>query len=68
LSFPEGALITNIERVDENWWGGEYDGKAGLFPCNPPSICYLLLIRSSELCPGSIKFRGDGCGGLKAIY
>ena len=33
LSFPEGARIINIERVDENWWAGEYDGKTGLFPC-----------------------------------
>jgi hypothetical protein len=33
LSFPEGGRITNIERVDENWWAGEYDGQQGLFPC-----------------------------------
>jgi len=33
LSFPEGALITNIEKVDENWWAGEYHGQSGLFPC-----------------------------------
>ena len=32
LSFPEGAKIINIERVDENWWAGEYEGKTGLFP------------------------------------
>jgi hypothetical protein len=33
LSFPEGAVITNIERVDEAWWVGEYEGHSGLFPC-----------------------------------
>ena len=32
LSFPEGATITNIQRVDEDWWAGEYHGKEGLFP------------------------------------
>jgi drebrin-like protein len=32
LSFPEGAVITNIERVDESWWAGHYGGKEGLFP------------------------------------
>jgi drebrin-like protein len=32
LSFPEGARITHIQRVDENWWAGTYDGKEGLFP------------------------------------
>lgn len=32
LSFPEGAVITHIERVDESWWAGQYEGKEGLFP------------------------------------
>ena len=42
LSFPEGAVITNIEKVDENWWAGKYDGQTGLFPCTPyPSILTL---------------------------
>ena len=36
LSFPEGAVITNIERVDDNWWAGEYQGHSGLFPCTSP--------------------------------
>lgn len=36
LSFPEGARITNIERVDDNWWAGEYNGQEGLFPCTFP--------------------------------
>jgi len=43
LSFPEGAVITNIERVDENWWAGEYDGQQGLFPCTSPFIPPLLI-------------------------
>ncbi|KAI5369424.1 Putative SH3 domain, actin-depolymerizing factor domain, ADF-H/Gelsolin-like domain superfamily [Septoria linicola] len=34
LSFPDGAKITNVEFPDENWWSGEYNGKAGLFPAN----------------------------------
>jgi drebrin-like protein len=36
LSFPEGARITNIERVDESWWAGEFNGEQGLFPGIPP--------------------------------
>ncbi|KAM3415524.1 Drebrin-like protein [Cercospora zeina] len=34
LSFPDGAKIINIEFPDENWWSGEYNGHAGLFPAN----------------------------------
>ncbi|PGH13151.1 hypothetical protein AJ79_03858 [Helicocarpus griseus UAMH5409] len=34
LGFPEGAKITNIEFPDEDWWHGEYNGQAGLFPSN----------------------------------
>ncbi|PPJ49573.1 hypothetical protein CBER1_01937 [Cercospora berteroae] len=34
LSFPDGAKITNVEFPDENWWSGEYNGRAGLFPAN----------------------------------
>lgn len=34
LSFPDGAKIVNIEFPDEDWWSGEYNGKAGLFPAN----------------------------------
>ena len=37
LSFPEGAVIINIERVDDNWWAGEYQGNSGLFPCTSPT-------------------------------
>lgn len=36
-------MITNIERVDENWWAGEYDGQQGLFPCTSPFIPPLLI-------------------------
>jgi drebrin-like protein len=50
LSFPEGVLITNIERLDENWWAGEYDGKAGLFPCtNYPTPSNLLFRESTNV-------------------
>ncbi|KAK7554493.1 hypothetical protein IWX49DRAFT_101507 [Phyllosticta citricarpa] len=34
LSFPDGATIQGIEFPDEDWWFGEYGGKAGLFPAN----------------------------------
>ncbi|KJY00949.1 actin binding protein [Zymoseptoria brevis] len=34
LSFPDGAKIINIEFPDENWWSGEFNGQAGLFPAN----------------------------------
>ncbi|KAK6372814.1 actin binding protein [Lithohypha guttulata] len=32
LSFPENAVITDIEFPDQDWWQGEYNGKSGLFP------------------------------------
>jgi drebrin-like protein len=34
LGFPEGALITNIEVIDEGWWRGTYNGAFGMFPAN----------------------------------
>ncbi|KAL1393859.1 hypothetical protein HDK64DRAFT_261224 [Phyllosticta capitalensis] len=34
LSFPDGATIQGIEFPDDDWWFGEYGGKAGLFPSN----------------------------------
>ncbi|KAF2836456.1 hypothetical protein M501DRAFT_939401 [Patellaria atrata CBS 101060] len=34
LSFPDGAVITNLEFPDDDWWFGEYRGKTGLFPAN----------------------------------
>ncbi|KAG8530824.1 uncharacterized protein KY384_004181 [Bacidia gigantensis] len=34
LTFPENAKITGIEFPDDDWWSGEYAGKAGLFPAN----------------------------------
>ncbi|PHH59886.1 hypothetical protein CDD81_2405 [Ophiocordyceps australis] len=34
LSFPEDAVITNLEFPDEDWWFGHYDGQSGLFPAN----------------------------------
>jgi drebrin-like protein len=55
LSFPEGARITNIERVDDNWWAGEYQGNSGLFPCKHRrwgcADC-------SELCQSSVVCEG----------
>lgn len=34
LTFTEGAVITNIEKVDEDWWLGDYNGERKLFPAN----------------------------------
>ncbi|PHH73076.1 hypothetical protein CDD82_5667 [Ophiocordyceps australis] len=34
LSFPEDAVITNLEFPDEDWWFGHYNGQSGLFPAN----------------------------------
>jgi hypothetical protein len=32
LSFKEGDRITEIDKVDENWWQGKANGATGLFP------------------------------------
>ncbi|KAJ8028263.1 SH3 domain-containing protein 19 [Holothuria leucospilota] len=32
LSFPEGAVIKLVERVDGEWYKGEYNGRTGIFP------------------------------------
>lgn len=34
ISFPEDAVITNLEFPDEDWWAGDFNGKRGLFPAN----------------------------------
>ncbi|KAL2178649.1 uncharacterized protein P884DRAFT_119621 [Thermothelomyces heterothallicus CBS 202.75] len=34
LSFPEGALITDLDFPSEDWWFGHYNGASGLFPAN----------------------------------
>ncbi|KAJ5909179.1 hypothetical protein N7495_001861 [Penicillium taxi] len=34
LSFPEDAIIENVEFPDDDWWLGEYNGARGLFPAN----------------------------------
>ncbi|OXB37626.1 hypothetical protein J008_02626 [Cryptococcus neoformans] len=32
LSFKEGDQITDIEKVDPDWWQGRCNGQEGLFP------------------------------------
>lgn len=32
LPFPEGAVIKLVERVDGEWYKGEYNGRTGIFP------------------------------------
>ncbi|KAK4683548.1 hypothetical protein P7C73_g6697, partial [Tremellales sp. Uapishka_1] len=32
LSFKEGEMITDIEKVDPDWWQGKVNGLQGLFP------------------------------------
>lgn len=32
LSFQQGDRITEIDKVDEDWWQGKANGASGLFP------------------------------------
>ena len=32
LNLSEGVVITNIEKVDTDWWSGHFAGNIGLFP------------------------------------
>ncbi|RPB17747.1 hypothetical protein P167DRAFT_531278 [Morchella conica CCBAS932] len=34
LTFPDEAIIEDIEFPDDDWWLGTYGGKRGLFPAN----------------------------------
>ncbi|KAI5808181.1 hypothetical protein DFH27DRAFT_544764 [Peziza echinospora] len=34
ISFPDGAIIEDLEFPDDDWWEGTYNGKRGLFPAN----------------------------------
>jgi hypothetical protein len=45
--------------------------KQDCFHVTPPvflSTRYLVADISSELCQGSVRFRGDGCGGWKLLF
>lgn len=44
LSFPEGAVIKDVQFPDEDWWHGVYNGKDGLFVSSPPTANWLLNI------------------------
>jgi len=30
LSFPDGAIIEDVQFPDDDWWHGQYNGKEGL--------------------------------------
>ena len=32
LRMKKGDVVTVLEKVDQNWWMGEFDGRSGLFP------------------------------------
>lgn len=51
LSFPEGAIITILNKncEDDGWYEGEYNGKRGLFPEN-----FVKLIESSTFANGKL--------------
>jgi hypothetical protein len=34
LGFSEGAIISNLEFPDDDWWFGSFDGRSGLFPAS----------------------------------
>lgn len=34
LSFPEEAIIEDVEFPDDDWWLGTYHGRRGLFVCH----------------------------------
>lgn len=34
ISFPHGAKMFVVKRIDENWWQGVYSEKAGLIPAS----------------------------------
>ncbi|KAK9366812.1 hypothetical protein V1509DRAFT_628589 [Lipomyces kononenkoae] len=38
LSFPEGAIIEDIQFPDEDWWSGVFNGERKLFPANYVSL------------------------------
>jgi hypothetical protein len=43
VSLVEGALVTQIDQIDEGWWSGTNDaGETGLFPAN-----YVELVEAS---------------------
>lgn len=43
LSFKEGDKITDIDKVDEDWWQGRANGNEGLFPGECASLIRLMM-------------------------
>jgi hypothetical protein len=35
LTFPDGAIIEDVQFPDDDWWHGHYNGKEGLFVSFP---------------------------------
>jgi hypothetical protein len=51
LSFKEGDKITEIDKVDADWWQGKANGATGLFPGKPLArFGQVSELTSSRLC------------------
>jgi hypothetical protein len=38
LTFPDGAIIEDVQFPDDDWWHGHYNGKEGLFVSIPSPL------------------------------
>lgn len=51
LSFPEGAVIKLVERIDSDWLRGEYKGQTGLFPQGYVDVIEDIAVKSPQVSP-----------------
>jgi hypothetical protein len=50
LTFPDGAIIENLQFPDEDWWQGTYNGHEGLFVSFPLPPCYERVVGTDTVC------------------
>lgn len=51
LSFPEGAVIKLVERIDSDWLRGGYKGQTGLFPQGYVDVIEDIAVKSPQVSP-----------------
>lgn len=66
LSFPDGAVIKLVERVDSDWLKGEYNGQTGLFPQGYVDVIEDIAVKSPKESPALSLVSNDNM--VTALY
>lgn len=73
LSFPLGAVMFVVARVDDAWWKGVYQGKAGLIPAShvqdaskPHGVDAVAASADGAATTSQEEFTGKRCQAIRA--